>query len=560
MESRWRDAEEGSLRSTAVAVAQLVATTGIRPTGDSKDQWNLMENASNVEVAPIFNPSQGDPSKGTDTEVKVGVRREIELMTARIATWAREPKNRYLIRTEVPFLPPLNDLSGVRVSRVVQFEGEGIPSAWRNIFCLWTFGCVAASIAILLPGRSFSRLLGSISQWSRLLEDHRERLRPVDIHDRKLDPLVRKWIPAFPLAITEIREGWEQSEAASLRTANILNGMREGVLTIDPQSRVVFANPAACRMLEIANKVFVGKTLVEVIRQPRVCSLLMQAISDESGTEIQVREVELEIGTIQKSFLRLRAARLPVAYGSGAILTISDETQLHRLENMRREFTANVSHELKTPLAAIKAYAETLLMGALDDEVHRRRFVERIGEQSNRLESLIQDLLKLARIQAAPNLNSDRFHLEDVAKQSMEAYSAVAQGKQVELRLERPSIWPTLCADREAVTTILNNLIGNAVRYTNEGGKVDVTLSVTGGKLLISVRDTGVGIAQEDHERIFERFFRVDKARTIDVGGTGLGLSIVKNLVLAMHGEIHLDSELGKGSHFQVILPVNVET
>ncbi len=225
---------------------------------------------------------------------------------------------------------------------------------------------------------------------------------------------------------------------------------------------------------------------------------------------------------------------------------------------MRREFTANVSHELKTPLAAIKAYAETLLLGALEDEEHSRKFVERISEQSSRLEALIQDLLKLARLQDSPQLRSDRVRLIDVIRQSVDSCAAIGKSQGVEIRVQPISDWLEIIVDREAVATILNNLVSNAVRYSHAGGRVDVSAECRDGQLIVEVADTGIGIAEEEHERIFERFYRVDKARSADSGGTGLGLAIVKNLATLMGGTIQLQSQLGKGSTFKVSVPVKL--
>jgi two-component system, OmpR family, phosphate regulon sensor histidine kinase PhoR len=289
--------------------------------------------------------------------------------------------------------------------------------------------------------------------------------------------------------------------------------------------------------------------------------MIQEALKMDMRQRGVILEETLELGTIQKKILRLRATRLFGQYGNhGALITIIDETRLQRLENMRREFTANVSHELKTPLAAIKAYAETLLLGALEDEEHSRKFVERISEQSSRLEALIQDLLKLARLQDSPQLRSDRVRLIDVIRQSVDSCAAIGKSQGVEIRVQPISEWLEIIVDREAVATILNNLVSNAVRYSHAGGRVDVSAECRDGQLIVEVADTGIGIAEEEHERIFERFYRVDKARSADSGGTGLGLAIVKNLATLMGGTIQLQSQLGKGSTFKVSVPVKLPT
>jgi two-component system phosphate regulon sensor histidine kinase PhoR len=239
------------------------------------------------------------------------------------------------------------------------------------------------------------------------------------------------------------------------------------------------------------------------------------------------------------------------------VLVMRDVTEIKRLENMRQQFLANVSHELKTPLSSIKAYAETLLGGARHDAEHCQRFLERIDEQAARLHQLIQDMLSLARIESG----QAALEVTDVSVQRsvgrcLADYEALAAARGVMLDnlADDPSL--VIRGDEEAVWQILANLVDNAVKYTPPAGRVSVAARRDGGMAVIEVRDTGAGIAAEHHARVFERFYRVDKARSRELGGTGLGLSIVKHLCQAMGGTVAVQSEINRGSTFTVRLPL----
>jgi two-component system phosphate regulon sensor histidine kinase PhoR len=238
------------------------------------------------------------------------------------------------------------------------------------------------------------------------------------------------------------------------------------------------------------------------------------------------------------------------------VLVFHNVTELRRLENIRREFVSNVSHELKTPLTAIQAYTETLLDGAIEEPEHRVRFVERIGEQATRLYALIQDLLRLARIESGENVFDVRsVAIKPVVEACIEEHSAVAQSKLQRLEAEPSSVELNVLADEEGLHTILSNLIDNAVKYTQESGTITVRWRAAEDVALIEVEDNGPGISEEHQPRIFERFYRVDRARSRDVGGTGLGLSIVKHLVQEFGGGIEIRSQAGQGTAFLVRLP-----
>jgi two-component system phosphate regulon sensor histidine kinase PhoR len=240
------------------------------------------------------------------------------------------------------------------------------------------------------------------------------------------------------------------------------------------------------------------------------------------------------------------------------VLVLHDTTELRRLERLRQDFVANVSHELKTPLSVIKACVETLLDGAAEDASARGLFLQRIAEQSDRLYLLILDLLSLARVESGVEMfDFKAVPVSEVVHACLERHQTRAEARKQTLTAgttapEGLAVW----ADEEALDQILDNLVDNALKYTPEGGHARVSWGVADGQVCIEVADTGIGIPGSDLARIFERFYRVDKARSRELGGTGLGLSIVKHLAQAMHGSVRATSIPGEGSTFFVCLPV----
>jgi two-component system phosphate regulon sensor histidine kinase PhoR len=340
-----------------------------------------------------------------------------------------------------------------------------------------------------------------------------------------------------------------EEDRQQMRT--ILSGMVEGVVALDADQRILYANDRAASLLELPTPVPIGRPLWEVLRH----RALLDAVRNAQDRAEPHREEFTWVGVVSRS-LTVHAARLPGAPPRGTVLVLHDTTDLRRLERLRQEFVANVSHELKTPLSVIKVCAETLLDGAMDDAEHRVRFLERIARQADRLHALILDLLSLARIESGAELFAyGPVTLHAVASACVERNRprAEARGQSlVVLGQEGGRIW----ADEEAVEQILDNLLDNAVKYTPDGGRIEVRLFRTAGLGCFEVADTGIGIPEADLPRIFERFYRVDKARSREMGGTGLGLSIVKHLVQSMHGTVSATSQLDKGTTFRVCLPL----
>ena len=344
------------------------------------------------------------------------------------------------------------------------------------------------------------------------------------------------------------REFAENSE----RLEAVLAGMIEGVLAVDGNERILFANRTAHSLLEFVTSDVVGRPIWEVVRHPIIQELVQKTL-EESRAQ---KRVEFDLPRTQ-SIVELSATPLPGDPCPGVILVLYDVTELRHLENIRRQFVSNVSHELKTPLASIQAYTETLLAGAVDDPKHNRQFLRRIEEQGDRLHSLILDLLRLARIESGKDaFVLDAVSLAEAVDSCVEEHADIAKSKQITLRIEPTPSVITVLADVEGLRTILDNLVKNAINYTPQGGQVEIRWCIEKSMALLEVKDTGVGIPEKHQARIFERFYRVDKARSRELGGTGLGLSIVKHLVLEFGGSTAVESEIGQGSTFKVRLPL----
>lgn len=368
------------------------------------------------------------------------------------------------------------------------------------------------------------------------------------------------------------------------RFLNVIDTMAEGVLAIDANARVVLANQASRRILDFPLGEYQGRPLWELARHRALQDLALTALKSEGSLQ-----AEVETGGPARKVLTVRASRIGSVDRPGAMVVLHDVSELRRLENLRSEFVANVSHELKTPLASIKAFAETLRLGAINDPENSLVFLTRIEEQTDRLHDLIQDLLQLARVESGQEaFEIDSIPIAEAINVCVRSFEPTANAKQIALRIEPPlpvtarpgsSLRPALSgtspgrdfgtadatdealdsiqvrADSEGLRTILNNLIDNAIKYTPAGGSVTVRWSENDQGVVIEVQDTGIGIATTHHSRIFERFYRVDKARSREMGGTGLGLSIVKHLVHSFGGQVSVESYPRQGSTFRLLLP-----
>jgi two-component system, OmpR family, phosphate regulon sensor histidine kinase PhoR len=365
---------------------------------------------------------------------------------------------------------------------------------------------------------------------------------------------------AFNAAATEVQARTAGLDQDRQQLLVVLEAMAEAVIAVDPRRRLLFANASANRLFGL-DVTSVGRLVPELIRSPQVQdaveATLRLAIPAAYDGELTLPGRDPS----QRGNNRLLSVRgnpLPGSPSTGAVFVFHDVTELRRLERMRQDFVANASHELKTPLASIKAYTETLMDWALYDETVNARFLKRIDEQAERLNQLILDLLSLARLESGQEIfDHAPLYIVPVLDSCVESHRERARSKNLNLTFEAAGLDDDtmVMADEEAVRQIVDNLVDNAIKYTPEGGSVSVTCHGDQNSATIEVADTGFGIPRDDLPRIFERFYRVDKARSRELGGTGLGLSIVKHLMQSIGGQIDVTSRLGSGSRFIVHLP-----
>jgi len=352
----------------------------------------------------------------------------------------------------------------------------------------------------------------------------------------------------------ELRVRMETIVSDRNKVLAILGSMVEGVVAVDRDDRVVHMNEVAGRLLRSSPSESVGKRIWEVTRLVEVCEILDLArrraseVGDEARLSLGGGEARIE----------LRATPLVDGSGalSGAVVVLHDVTELRKLEGMRRDFVANVSHELKTPLTAIRGLVETLIEDREMPPATRERFHEKIRDQSARLASLVGDLLTLARVESQ-GLSGERqaLDLRATLRECAARFAPLCEAKGLSLEVQAAAEPLVVEGDEESLRQIVDNLLDNALKYTPPQGRVVVSALARGREALVEVRDTGIGIEPRDLERIFERFYRVDRARSRELGGTGLGLSIVKHLTLSLGGSVSVESQVGRGSTFRIALP-----
>jgi two-component system phosphate regulon sensor histidine kinase PhoR len=421
-------------------------------------------------------------------------------------------------------------------------------------------GTAAATfvIACLLAWR-WSRIAGEIAAG---LEALRRGNRATFVRAAAQGPLGRL-VRSFNVAAGDVQARIDRLERDRQQLIVVLEAMAEAVIAVDLRLRLLFANGGANRLFGL-DPSSVGRLVPELIRSPRVQEAV-EATLRLSAPQAYQAEVVLAgregptRGQGPDRHLAVCGTPLPGLPSPGAVLVFHDVTDLRRLERMRQDFVANASHELKTPLAAIKAYTETLLDWALLDDSVNVRFLERIDEQAERLNQLILDLLSLARLESGQEIfDHQPLEVVQVLESCVEAHRGRATAKNLALTFDPDGLdeGTMILADEEAVRHIADNLIDNAIKYTPDDGSVRVRCSLQDDTVAFEVTDTGIGIPREDLPRIFERFYRVDKARSRELGGTGLGLAIVKHLVQSIGGRIDVTSRLGSGSQFTVLLPL----
>ena len=349
---------------------------------------------------------------------------------------------------------------------------------------------------------------------------------------------------------TEVHKAVERLKIEVARREAILSSMGEGVLAVDQDLRVIFCNRALTSAVGFTGRVRDRLPLLELIRDSEVLQIMGEVIRSGAGTKRTLKP-----GAAQGRSYEIYAAPLEAVTGRGAIAIFHDITDLERLEQVRKDFIANVSHEMRTPLASIIAYSDTLLEGALEEANVNRKFVEVIRSNAVRLNNISADLLTLSDLESGvvPG-QPERVAIREILESAIRTVETEARAAEIDIA--RGNIVDAdVIGYRLRLEQAFLNLLVNAVKFNRPHGEVHVTAVRADGEVRISVTDNGIGIPSQDLRRIFERFYRVDKARSRQVGGTGLGLSIVKHVVEGMKGRIQAESQLGRGTTFTITLP-----
>jgi two-component system phosphate regulon sensor histidine kinase PhoR len=492
---------------------------------DSSLDPEAMENhAQRPEIQAAYREGVGSSIRRSDT-----LNRDLCYVALRV-TYHGDPK--YVLRLAMPLEAVDSSIAAVR-KRIL----------WASLD--------AALVALVIAyffSQSFTQRIARLRGFAAGLVSEHFAQAPLPDADDELGGLGN----SLNSTASQLRALVDRLSVESAQREAILSSMVEGVLAVDSHLRITFANESFARAVGAPNPIPAKLPLVDLVRDPEMREILARVLAE--GKFVKRR---LQLPAADDRIFEVQAAPLTSGAARGAIAILHDITDLERLERIRKDFVANVSHELRTPLTAIRGYAETLLEGALEDRENNRRFLEIIKAHSIRLNNIASDLLTLSELQSGkvrhgPEPVSVRGALES----ALRTVEAEARVRGVSLAWG-PIEDAQVLGDRVQFEQALVNLLDNAVKFNKPSGEVRVEVKrPCDGTISISIADTGIGIPRDDLPRIFERFYRVDKARSREVGGTGLGLSIVKHIIERLNGTVAVESQLGKGSTFTLLLPV----
>ncbi|MGH9733976.1 MAG: ATP-binding protein [Candidatus Acidiferrales bacterium] len=523
----------GSMSSSGARVT-IIASDG-RVLADSAHDIETMENHSNrPEFRQAMSSGEGESVRHSHT------------LDRDLVYWA--------IRFERPSESPV----------VIRFATPlaQINSALAEVrHRLWEVSLVILVLAIgisALFSRRFAKRVGQLKEFSQRVAIGDFRPLVQELAKDELGDLARALNDTASRLSATISSLSEERN----RSAAILRSMAEAVAVIDADEQIAFYNDAFARIWSLSGKE-IAKPAVSVIRHPDVLEVIRSALGGKEA------HGELSFGSAQPRHFSVTAATI-FASGedtaesklqrrtSGAVVVLHDITEIRRVEQVRRDFVANVSHELRTPLTAIQGFAETLLSGGLEDQQNNRRFIEIIRNHATRLARLTEDLLELSKIEAGKMpIDLQSVDVTELIAPAVELAQNVAANKGVSVNFTIPPAgFAMVRGDAVLLREVLRNLLDNAVQYTPSNGRIEVSAKRNGSFAIITVSDSGIGIPQSEHHRIFERFYRVDAARSREEGGTGLGLAIAKHIIEAHGGQIWLDSEIGSGSKFHFSVPL----
>lgn len=521
---------QGQIKKTALEID--VRITVIDPHGvvladssESLEKLSQMDNHGNrPEVAAALRQETG-----------VSIRYSMTLKTR-------------MLYVAIPVLAHEKILGVVRTAMPITHVDEILASIRRPVMHTAILGILIVLIAGMFFSHHLARRIRSITSVAERYAqgDFFEKIL-IDGHDE-----LKMLANTMNQMAVSLRSRIEDLESEKDKLSVILLNMSEGVIAISKRKECVMANPAAEKIFELASAGNRGKSLIEMTRHPQI-----ERIVDRAFQEGKNISDEIQISGKIKKILRMGVIALGThTRDIGGILVFHDMTELRRLENVRKEFVANVSHELRTPLTSIKGFIETLLGGNLKDPAITEKFLKIVSEEADRLGRLVEEILTLGEIeQGAAPFKKEKIDLSSALPTILERFRTQIQEKKIEVENCISGKHLQLSGDKDKIHQVFVNLIDNAIKFNKLEGKIVLSADQKPEGITITIDDTGIGIPEEDQYRIFERFFRVDKARSKEMGGTGLGLAIVKHIMEAHGGRATCQSTSDQGSRFSVFFP-----
>lgn len=383
---------------------------------------------------------------------------------------------------------------------------------------------------------------------SKMLKGAKKAVFSTDINNLDINAPEDDLTESLNDIIKELKQNLKDSNSERKQKETILKHMTDGVITFNVQGKVTYINPAAKQMLELNDN---DNTFKDIFS--KYSDINMEKIIYLESWTSSEKKLENNQRSMNLFFIPFRDE---IDMPAGVMVVIQDITEHVKLDNMRREFVADVSHELKTPITSIKGYSETLLDGTYDRETEEH-FLNVINENADRMEKLVQDLLTLSKFDNnKANNKPGEFDLGELAKSCKEKFDIEIKKKKQTVQCYVTANVPLVFANKDGIERVILNILSNSIKYTPEGGKIDIYVGYVHNDAYIKIKDTGIGIPDEDINRVFERFYRVDKARSRQLGGTGLGLSIAKEIMEKNNGSINIKSKINEGTEVIIKIPV----
>ncbi|WP_425447001.1 two-component system histidine kinase PnpS [Dethiothermospora halolimnae] len=469
-----------------------------------------------------------------------------------VSTRHSDSIDRDMLYVAIPFKEKNRELSVIRLSVPMKRLDQYYKTLFRYIVISMFSGLI---IAFLLGFRYVNSVTDPIQQLTTATKKIADGNYGEKVYFRTEDEL-GVLADNFNVMSMKLDNTIDELQESNTKMKAILTSMLNGVIALDNSKKIMFINPTAEKMFNLKEKDVKGKYILEVVRNNILDDLIQNLIKDKvsSKEEIEIFEPEHKIFNVYSNPIALNSNPNIII---GVVIMIQDVTEIRKLERMRKDFVGNVSHELKTPLTSIKGFVETLKQGAGDNKEVRNKFLDILEIEANRLNALIEDLLLLSEIESGNNINRNKvININKSIDDILKVLNEVAKKKDITLIDKVNKNLPQLFGNEGWFKQMLVNLIDNGIKYTPSGGKVIITGYNVKDNLIIKVKDNGMGIEKNHLSRLFERFYRVDKARSRKIGGTGLGLAIVKHIVLSFDGKIDVKSKVGKGTEFIVTLPI----